>query len=107
MPTPRNPTMSDKPRRASLATLSHAELKAMIDAAVERGVERGVDRAFAKLGLENGHAARDIRDLRSVMEAIRTIRRAFVQTLIRVFTTGLILVIMAGLAVKLKLFKGE
>ena len=108
MTPPRRPTTAPEHLRCEPpAPLSHAELKAIIDAAVKSGVAEGIEQAFANLGIANGHAARDIRDLRSVMDAIRTIRRAFVQTLIRVFTTGLILVIMAGLAVKLKLFKGE
>ena len=105
MPTLRKNSGASRSRAP--APLSHAELKAIIDAAVKSGVESGIEQAFAKLGIANGHAARDIRDLRSLIEAIRTARRAFVQTLIRVFTTGLILVIMAGLAVKLKLFKGD
>ena len=99
MTTPRKPTTPERLSHGPAASLSQADIDAMIDAAVER--------AFVKLGLENGHAARDIRDLRSLLDAIRAARRTFWQTLICVFTTGLILVIMAGLAIKLKLFKGE
>ena len=99
----RETTAPDKPHHRPAASLSQAELDAMIDKAVTRGVEQ----AFAELGIANGHAARDIRDLRSLLDAIRAARRTFWQTLIRVFTTGLILVIMAGLAVKLNLFKGD
>ncbi len=74
---------------------------------INKAVTRGVERAFAELGIANGHAACDIRDLHSLMEAIRTARRTFWQTSYPLFTTGLILCLMAGIALKLKLFKGD
>ncbi|MEG9884865.1 MAG: DUF6127 family protein [Hyphomicrobiales bacterium] len=98
MSTPRERDGANRP-----STPYDRELDAMIGKAITRGVER----AFANRGIANGHAARDIHDLRSLMEAIRTARRTFVQTLIRIFTTGLILCLMAGIAIKLKLFKGD
>jgi hypothetical protein len=33
--------------------------------------ERGAERVLAHLGLENGHAARDIRELRDLLDAWR------------------------------------
>ncbi|MEG9884434.1 MAG: DUF6127 family protein [Hyphomicrobiales bacterium] len=103
MTPPRKLTAPERPRRRPTAAASQADINAMIDAAAKRAAKE----VLADLGIDNGHAARDIRDLRSLLDAIRTARRTFVQTLIRIFTTGLILVIMAGLAVKLKLFKGD
>lgn len=97
-PTPRERDEANRP-----STPYDRELDAMIDKVITHGVER----AFANLGIANGHAARDICDLRSFMEAIRVARPAFVQTLIRVFTTGLILFLMVGIAIKPKLFKGD
>ena len=86
---------------------TRALAEAEIDAIAARAAERGAQKTLAKLGLENGHAARDIRDLRSLLAAVRAARRTFWQTLIRIATTGLILVIIAGIAVHLKLFKGD
>jgi hypothetical protein len=39
------------------------------DDLLDRSAERGAERVLAHLGLENGHAARDIRELRGLIEA--------------------------------------
>jgi len=39
------------------------------DDLLDRAAERGAERALAHLGLENGHAAKDIRELRDLLEA--------------------------------------
>ena len=36
------------------------------DDLLDRAAERGAERALAHIGLENGHAAKDIRDLRDL-----------------------------------------
>ena len=38
------------------------------DELLDRAAERGAERVLAHLGLENGHAARDIRELRDLLE---------------------------------------
>lgn len=77
-----------------------------IDELLTRAAERGAERALASLGLENGHAAADIRDLRGLIEAWRDARRTAWQTAIRVVTTGVLALLLAGAAVKLKLVGG-
>ncbi|WP_398332385.1 DUF6127 family protein [Vulcanococcus sp.] len=72
-----------------------------------RAAERGAERALASLGLENGHAAADIRDLRGLMEAWRDARRTAWQTVIRVVTTGLLALLLVGAAIKFKLMGGS
>jgi hypothetical protein len=62
---------------------------------------------LASLGLENGHAAADIRDLRGLMEAWRDARRTAWQTVIRVVTTGLLALLLVGAAIKFKLMGGS
>ncbi len=42
-----------------------------LDDLLTRAAERGAERCLAHLGLENGHAARDIRELRDLLEAWR------------------------------------
>ena len=44
------------------------------DDLLDRAAERGAERCLAHLGLENGHAARDIRELRDLLEAWREAR---------------------------------
>ncbi len=68
--------------------------------------ERGAERALARLGLENGHAARDIGELRELLEAWRDARRTAWRTTIKVVTTVILAMLLVGAAIKLKLMGG-
>lgn len=74
------------------------------EALLERAAETGARRALQEVGLQGEDAALDIRDLRSLIECIRFVRRTAVQTAVRLITTGILLALMAGIAIKLKLF---
>jgi len=74
---------------------------------LELAAERGAKRALADVGLVDEEAASDIRDLRSLLGAVRIARRTAWQTVVRLITTGLILALIAGVAIKLKLFGGH
>ena len=74
---------------------------------MEQAAEKGAERCLAHLGLENGHAARDIRELRDLLDAWRDARRTAWQTIIKVATTGILAAIIIGVAVKLKLMGGS
>jgi len=52
-------------------------------------------------------AALDIRDLRSLVDCIRLVRRTAMQTAVRMITTGVMLALLAGIAIKLKIFGGS
>ena len=65
-----------------------------------------VERVLAHLGLENGHAARDIRELRDLLEAWRDARRTAWQTTIKLLTTAILAALLVGAAIKLKLMGG-
>jgi hypothetical protein len=80
----------------------HPDLEEMLSRAAQRGAER----CLAELGLENGHAARDIRELRGLLDAWRDARRTAWQTVIRVSTTAILALLIVGVAVKLKLMEG-
>ena len=54
------------------------------------------------MGLEGKEAALDIRDFRSLVECIRLVRRTAVQTTVRMITTGVMLALLARIAIKLK-----
>ena len=77
-----------------------------LDDLLTRAAERGAERCLAHLGLENGHAARDIRELRDLLEAWRDARRTAWQTVIKVATTGILATLLVGAAIKLKLMGG-
>ena len=83
----------------SIVTLPRAELEALLDVVAERGAKQ----CLAHLGLENGHAARDIRELRDLLEAWRDARRTAWQTTVKVVTTGILAALLVGAAIKLKL----
>ena len=76
------------------------------DELLERAAERGAERCLAHLGLENGSAAKDIHELRDLLEAWRDARRTAWQTTIKVLTTGLLAALLVGAAIKLKLLGG-
>ena len=75
-----------------------------LDELLTRAAEKGAERALAALGLENGHAAKDIRDLRGLIEAWRQARQTAWQTLIKLLTTGVLVALIVGSSIKLKLF---
>ena len=77
------------------------------DDLLDRAAERGAERCLAHLGLENGHAARDIRELRDLLEAWRDARRTAWQTVIKVATSGVLAILLVGAAIKLKLMGGS
>lgn len=71
---------------------------------LERAAETGARRALHEVGLDGNDAADDIRDLRSLLGCMRLAKRTAVQTVVRLITTGILLAMMAGIAIKLKLF---
>lgn len=77
-----------------------------LDDLLTRAAERGAERCLAHLGLENGHAARDIRELRDLLEAWRDARRTAWQTTVKIVTTGILAALLVGAAIKLKLMGG-
>ena len=76
------------------------------DDLLDRAAERGAERVLAHLGLENGHAARDIRELRDLLDAWRDARHTAWQTTVKLITTGIFAALLVGAAIKLKLFGG-
>lgn len=97
--------MTDKPKPISsedTILLRRGDFDELLDRAAERGAER----VLAHLGLENGHAARDIRELRDLLEAWRDARHTAWQTFVKVLTTGLLAALVIGAAIKLKWLGG-
>ena len=76
------------------------------DELLDRAAERGAERCLAHLGLENGHAAKDIHELRDLLEAWRDARRTAWHTTVKVITTGILAALLVGAAIKLKLMGG-
>jgi len=55
--------------------MPRAALEDLLDSAAERGAKK----ALASIGLEDGTAARDVRDMRSLLAAYRTMRTGALQ----------------------------
>ena len=100
--------MTDPEQQAPAALVENMLLlcKEDFDELLDRAAERGAERALAHLGLENGHAAKDIRELRDLLEAWRDARRTAWQTTVKVITTGILAAMLVGAAIKLKLLGG-
>ncbi len=74
------------------------------EAMLARAAEKGARHALANAGLEGDEAAFDIRDLRVLLDFIRLVRRTAVKTVVHVITTGVMLALLTGVAIKLKVF---
>jgi len=96
-------TDSDKPALVENMLLMR---KDDFDELLEIAGQRGAQRALAYLGLENGHAAADIRDLRGLIDAWREARRTAWHTTVKVLTTGVLAALLVGVGIKLKVVGG-
>jgi Family of unknown function (DUF6127) len=94
--------MTDETQQPSVLSMRQEDL----DELLTRAAERGAERCLAHLGLENGHAARDIRELRDLLDAWRDARHTAWQTVIKVATTGILASLLVGAAIKLKVIGG-
>ena len=98
--------MTEEPQPAALVENMLLLRREEFDDLLDRAAERGAERCLAHLGLENGHAAKDIRDLRDLLQAWRDARRTAWQTTVKVVTTGILAALLVGAAIKLKLMGG-
>ncbi|GIX11748.1 DUF6127 family protein [Elioraea sp.] len=91
--------MNDQPIDGRLVSLSRAEIEDLLAAAAARGARQ----ALKDIGLDNGEAREDIRELRSLLGALRLARRTAWQTTVRVLTTVFLAALLALAGIKLKL----
>jgi len=91
--------MDDRPESGWLTGLPTAELENLLAAAAARGARQ----ALKDIGLDNGAAREDIRELRSLLAALRLARRTAWQTAVRLLTTVFLAALLAFAGIKLKL----
>ena len=94
--------MNKSPAPENMILMRREDFEELLTHAAERGAER----VLVHLGLENGNAARDIRELRDLLDAWHDARRTAWRTIIKFITAGLLAVIMVGVSIKLKLMGG-
>jgi hypothetical protein len=80
--------------------LTDCELEAML----ARAAEEGARRALSDVGLGGKDAVLTIHDMRSLLECIQFVRRTAVQTAVHVITTGALIALLTGIAMKLRWF---
>lgn len=90
---------------ATRSTTNHISLpRSEFEQLLETAAEKGAKKALAGVGLDGETAAADVRDLRSLLDAIKVVRHTALQTIVHVIVTATLLVIVLGLTIKLKLF---
>ena len=94
--------MDERVDRKVVTGIAGAELEALLADAANRGARQ----ALRDIGLDNGEAREDIRELRSLLQALRLARRTAWQTTVRVLTTVVLAALLGWAGVKLKLFGG-
>jgi hypothetical protein len=81
---------------AGAARITDAEIELLL----ARAAEEGARRALADVGLGGKDAVLTIHDMQSLLECIQFVRR----TAVNVITTGVLVALLAGIAVKLRWF---
>lgn len=69
-----------------------------------RAAEEGARRALSEFGLKHEDTTLDVQDLRCLLDVIRLARRTVLETTLRLITTGVLIALLAGVAVKLRVF---
>lgn len=77
--------------------LSQTELQAMVDSAAKKGAKE----ALESIGLHDETAGGDIRDLRSLVDGWRTVKKTALRTAVQTATIALLGILSLGLAWKL------
>lgn len=88
------------PEKYDRVNLSAVELELMLS----RAAQKGAKLALKDVGLDGPDAERDIQELRSLMSALNLAKRTALQTFIRITTVGVFAALIAGIAIKLKIF---
>jgi hypothetical protein len=73
---------------------------------LERAAERGARHALSDVGLDGPEAARDIQELRGLLDTFNEAKKTAGLTIIKMLVTGMVMALLAGAFVKFKLFGG-
>lgn len=65
-------------------------------------IENATTRALTRIGLEDSSAAKDIREIRGLVDAWRVARRTVWKTVFQSITTVTLMLLAAGILVKVK-----
>ncbi|MDO8892312.1 MAG: DUF6127 family protein [Sulfurimicrobium sp.] len=85
-----------------LVTMPRDEFEELL----ERAAERGARHALSDVGLDGPEAARDIQELRGLLDAFNEAKKTAGLTIVKMLVTGLVMALLAGAFLKLKMFGG-
>ena len=85
---------------AGVVRTSESDLEMILALAAEEGARR----ALTDVGLGGKDAVLTIHDMRSLRKCIQVVRRTAVQTAVNVITTGVLVALLARIAMKLRWF---
>lgn len=71
-----------------------------LDELIEKAAARGATAALARVGLDDEHAARDVTEFRSLLDAYRGAKKTMITTTVKWVTTFVIGLIAATLWIK-------
>lgn len=74
-----------------------------LQALATAGAREGARQALSQLGLDDDMAHGDIKDLRDLLSSWRDARKVAWRTTVKVVTTAILVILLAGVAIKLKL----
>lgn len=83
-----------------MRVLSDRDLKVLLTDAAEEGAKR----ALASVGLHDENAGTDVKDLRGLLDAWRNAKSTALKTTVSTVTTVFLGLLVAGLAVKFKIW---
>lgn len=75
-----------------------------LDMLLSKAAEQGALKALDTIGLDNENSAEDIKELRSFLRAFNLAKKTAFQTTIRLLTASILAALIAGTALKFKLF---
>lgn len=86
--------LPSRPFAEGAICLSPEQLRMLLEDAGEAGAKR----TLARLGLDDERAVQDVREMRDVLSAWRSARRVAWETIVRIGTTALLMLLAAGAA---------
>ena len=69
-----------------------------------RAAQEGARRALSEFGLQHEVTTLDLQDLRCLLDVMHLARRTVIETALRLITTGVLIALLAGIAVKPRFF---
>lgn len=86
----------EKPPIQVLRQIDDDHVRAMIELAAEVGARK----ALADLGLHDDDAGKDVQELRGLLDAWRSAKKAAWDTTVKLVTTGILALLAVGLYIK-------